>query len=203
MGGNQTVTGSATFNGPLTVSNGVGLGGSSEGGEINLAYAQSTTLTGSNVVFDVYSDKVRIFENGGNNRGVSIDLSKASAGVGSELMWKASGIVNAGTFVQLDNIKATVTTGGQRGLSLATVSGNIAINMAGNFAGSGVGTGGSSGTATITTSASTSLFGWGFTATGDMANYIITDTTNSRAYRIIIQIGLSFNNNLVSIERLH
>jgi len=75
--------------------------------------------------------------------------------------------------------------------------------MAGNYAGSGVGVGGSSGTASITTSASTSLFGWGFTATGDMANYIITDTTNSRAYRIIIQIGASFNNNLVSIERLH
>jgi hypothetical protein len=36
-----------------------------------------------------------------------------------------------------------------------------------------------------------------------MANYIITDTTNSRAYRIIIQIGNAFNNNLVSIERLH
>ena len=179
------------------------MGGSSEGGEINLAYAQSTTLTGSNVVFDVYSDKVRIFENGGNNRGVSIDLSKASAGVGSELMWKASGIVNAGTFVQLDNIKATVTTGGQRGLSLATVSGTFVCNIGGNYAGTGVGSGGTSGTATITTSASTSIFGWGFTNQGDIATYIITDTTNSRAYRIIIQIGASYNNNLVSIERLH
>jgi len=134
--------------------------------------------------------------------GVFIDLSKPT-GNNNEITYKASGLVNAGDFVQLDNIKATVTTSGQRGLSLATISGTIAVNMAGNYAGSGVGVGGSSGTASITTSASTSLFGWGFTATGDMANYIITDTTNSRAYRIIIQIGASFNNNLVSIERLH
>jgi collagen type VII alpha len=115
----------------------------------------------------------------------------------------ASGIVNAGTFVTLDNIKATITTGGQRGLSLATVSGTFACNIGGNFAGTGVGSGGTSGTATITTSTSTSIFGWGFTNQGDIATYIITDTTNSRAYRITIQIGNSFNNNFVSIERLY
>jgi hypothetical protein len=199
VGGNQTVTGSATFRG-ITRFETVG---GDEGGEIQFGVPVTNTTLQNRVTVDVWQNRLRFFEGSANANGVYIDLSKPTTGNNNEITYKASGIVNAGTFVTLDNIKATVTTSGQRGLSLATVSGTIAINMAGNYAGSGVGVGGSSGTASITTSASTSLFGWGFTATGDFANYIITDTTNSRAYRIIIQIGLSFNNNLVSIERLH
>jgi len=176
--------------------------GGDEGGEIQFGIPTTNTTLQNRVTVDVWRNRLRIFEGSAGANGVFIDLSKPT-GNNNEITYKASGLVNAGDFVQLDNIKATVTTSGQRGLSLATLSGTIAVNMAGNYAGSGVGVGGSSGTASITTSASTSLFGWGFTATGDMANYIITDTTNSRAYRIIIQIGASFNNNLVSIERLH
>jgi hypothetical protein len=55
---------------------------------------------------------------------------------------------------------------------------------------------------TITTTPSASLFGWNFTGSGDMATYIITDTTNTRAYRITMQIGDLYDNNLISIERL-
>jgi hypothetical protein len=199
VGGNQTVTGSATFRG-ITRFETVG---GDEGGEIQFGIPTTNTTLQNRVTIDVWQNRLRIFEGSAGANGVYIDLSKPTTGNNNEITYKASGIVNAGTFVTLDNIKATVTTSGQRGLSLATVSGTIAINMAGNYAGAAVGFGGSSGTASITTSASTSLFGWGFTLQGDFANYIITDTTNSRAYRIIIQIGGSFNNNLVSIERLH
>ena len=51
-----------------------------EGGEIQLAKPPNATLSGG-VTVDAYRDKLRIFEQGGSARGVSIDLSKAPAGV--------------------------------------------------------------------------------------------------------------------------
>lgn len=195
----QSITGSLKVNGTTTFET---VGGD-EGGEFQFGVPATNTTLQNRVTTDIFQNRYRIFEGSNDAKGVYIDLGKSPAGVGGEITYKASGIVNAGTFVTLDNIKATVTTSGNRGLSLATVSGTISINMAGNFAGAVVGNGGFGGTATITTTPSTSIFGWGFTSIGDMANYIITDTTNSRAYRIIIQIGNAFNNNLVSIERLH
>ena len=102
----------------------------------------------------------------------------------------------------MDNIKATVTTSGNRGLSLATVSGTFACNIGGNYATTTPAAGGSAGTLTITTTASGSVFNWSFFNQGDIATYIITDTTNSRAYRITVQIGNAYNNNMISIERL-
>jgi len=176
--------------------------GGDEGGEIQFGIPTTNTTLQNRVTVDVWRNRLRIFEGSAGANGVFIDLSKPT-GNNNEITYKASGLVNAGTFVTLDNIKATVTTSSPRGLSLATISGTFACNIAGNYAGATVGASGFAGTATITTTPSTSIFGWGFTSTGDMANYIITDTTNSRAYRIIIQIGTSFNNNLVSIERLH
>jgi antitoxin component YwqK of YwqJK toxin-antitoxin module len=76
-----------TFNnviasGLLTVGTGIG----SEGGEIQLAPAVTgNTLTG-NIVIDIYQNKLRIFENGGTTRGVYIDLSAATGGVGTNLI---------------------------------------------------------------------------------------------------------------------
>ena len=55
---------------------------------------------------------------------------------------------------------------------------------------------------TLTTSATTSIFAWSFGAEGDMSTYILTDKTNSRCYRITVQIGFSYLNNMVCIERL-
>jgi trimeric autotransporter adhesin len=196
---NNSFTGTNTFRSTTTFA----AAGGDEGGEIQFGVPLTNTTLQNRVTVDVWQNRLRFFEGSANANGVYIDLSKPITGNNNEITYKASGIVNAGTFVTLDNIKATVTTSGQRGLSLATVSETFACNIGGNFAGAAVGASGTAGSATITTSASTSIFGWGFTAVGDMANYIITDTTNSRAYRIIIQIGASFNNNLVSIERLH
>jgi hypothetical protein len=171
-----------------------------EGGEIQLALAPNATISGG-VIVDSYVDRLRIFESGGTTRGVYIDLTQAAAGVDTLLNNRVSGIVNAGTFVTMDLIKATVTTTGNRGLSLAATTGSFGIFIAGNYATSS-GANGSSGSATITTSASASQFNWNFTGAGDIATFIITDISNSRAYRITMQIGSGYNNNLIVIERL-
>lgn len=59
----------------------------SEGGEIFLNKpASGTTLAGTGVTLDIFENKLRIFENGGTNRGAYIDITAASAGVGSNLL---------------------------------------------------------------------------------------------------------------------
>ena len=116
---------------------------------------------------------------------------------------KASGLVNAGTYVTLDNIKATLTASGNRGLSLATVSGSFSSFVGGTFAiTSSTASGGAAGALSVTTSPSTSVLGWNFTGAGDISTYILTDTTNSLGYRITLQIGSTYLNNLIVIERL-
>jgi hypothetical protein len=189
--------------GILTLPAGGGAGGSDEGGEIDFTKAGTSTLNGPVIVLDQYKDRFRFFESTGTNRGAYIDLSQAAAGVGTLLNNRVSGIVNAGTFVTMDNIKATITTSGLRGLSLAAVSGTFVCMIGANFAlNSGSAGGGASGSVTITTTPSTAIFGYNFPSQGDICTYIITDTTNGRAYRIVHQIGASYNNNLISIERL-
>jgi hypothetical protein len=119
------------------------------------------------------------------------------------LVWKASGIVNAGTFVTLDNLKATVTTTSNRGLSVATVSGTVTGYVSGHYQGIVSSSSGNSSSTSLSTSATTSLFGWNFTSEGDMSNYILRDNTNNRVYRIILIIGPAYNSNFISIERLY
>ncbi len=182
----------------------VGTGSGDEGGEILLAKSiTNNSLTGSGITIDSYQNRLRIFEQGGDARGVYIDLTKTPGGVSGELMWKASGMVNAGTFVTLDNIKATVTSSGNRGLSIAAVSTNFSANISAYYAMNG----GVAGTATnnfsVTTTPTSTLFTWNFTAEGDGAYYTIVDKTNNRMYRVTLMIGASYNNNFISIERLY
>ncbi len=175
--------------------------GGDEGGEINFGIPASNTTLTTSVKVDVYQNKFRIFD--GSTKGVYVDLSQAATGVGTLLNNRVSGFVNAGTFVTMDLIKATVTTTGSRGLSLATTTGTFSYNIGGNFGMSGAGSGGQSlASQTLTTTATSSIFGWGFAATGDTSIFILTDTTNSRCYRITLMIGPSFNNNAITIERL-
>jgi hypothetical protein len=174
--------------------------GGDEGGEINFGIPASNTTLNTRVVVDVYQDRLRIFD--GSTKGAYIDLSQAVTGVGTLLNNRVSGFVNAGAFVIMDNIKATVTTTGNRGLSLATVSGSFAYSIGGTYGMATPASGGSAGTGTLTTTPTASIFNWGFTSTGDTATYIITNTSSLLAYRITLQIGASFNNNMISIERL-
>jgi hypothetical protein len=197
---NNVFTGTNRFNGQVTIG---GTGGD-EGGELQLVTAQTnTTLTGSYASVDIYRDRLRIFEGGGTFRGVHVDLSKAPAGVAGELIWKASGFVDAGTFVSLDNIKCTVTTSGNRGLSLGAVSTSYTANISGQYTVSGGTGGGTANNGTYTTTASTSLYNWHFPTEGDGSQYQILDKTNNRVYRVSLMIGASYLNNFISIERLY
>ena len=76
------VTGSTTLRGAVAIGTGSGF----EGGEINLAYAQTTSLTGSVLNFDVYQDRLRIFEGGGNSRGAYLNVASQSNSVGSSIV---------------------------------------------------------------------------------------------------------------------
>jgi hypothetical protein len=58
-----------------------------EGGQINLAQpATNSTLAGDTVTVDIYQNRFRIFEQGGDARGVYIDLTSAATGVGTNLL---------------------------------------------------------------------------------------------------------------------
>ena len=195
---NNTFTGTNTFDGAVRF----GTNGGDEGGEVSFGLAQTnSTLTGS-VIVDVYRNLFRILESGGTARGVNIDLSKAPNNANGELMWKASGMVNAGTFVTLDNIKATVTSGSPYGLSIAAVSTNFSANISAYHAYTGGIAGIATNNVSVTTTPTNSLFNWSFPAEGDGAYYTIVDKTNNRMYRITMMIGASYNNNFISIERL-
>jgi hypothetical protein len=176
--------------------------GGDEGGEIAFTKAPNSSLSGNTVVVDQFVNRFRFFEGGGGNRGAYVDLTYGADNAGTLLNNRVSGFVNAGANVIMDSLKATVTTSDQRGLSLAATTGSFTARVAGTYANT-AGTGGSmTNSISITTTPSASLFGWDFVIAGDMATYIITDITNDRAYRVTMQIGNGFDNNMISIERL-
>lgn len=131
--------------------------------------------------------------------GTLIDITPTVSDIKS-----ASGYVDAGTFVTLDNIRATVTTSGNRGLSLATVSGSVTLGISCTFGyinGVGGNATGWPGT-TFTTTPSGPIFNYHFPNAGDGSVYLCNDYTNKRCYRITLLIGHSYTNNFISIERL-
>ena len=138
-----------------------------------------------------------------------VELSGATgptgpAGVG--IKGFASGYVDAGQFVTLDNLKFSVTTGGQRGLSCATVSGTSMLAISASYA---MINGGRGGDATnwasmpvYTTTPSSSWFGWSFPNAGDGSTYNIQEVATQRFYRVTLMIGPGYTKNFISIERL-
>lgn len=58
-----------------------------EGGQIDLALAATNQSLNSSVAIDIYQNRLRIFETGGTNRGVYIDMANgAAAGVATNLL---------------------------------------------------------------------------------------------------------------------
>lgn len=114
-----------------------------------------------------------------------------------------SGYVDAGQFVTLDNIRATVTTSGRRGLSVASVTGSFQAHISATYGYvSGVGGSATTGAVTYNTTPSGSWFDWHFPNVGDGSVYLVNDITNNRFYRITLMIGASYLKNFISIERL-
>lgn len=71
-----TITGSPLFS---TI-------GGDEGGEFRLGVAATNTTLNTSVTLDIWQNNLRIFESGGNNRGVYLNLASASNAVGSGLV---------------------------------------------------------------------------------------------------------------------
>jgi hypothetical protein len=115
---------------------------------------------------------------------------------------KASGMVAAGTFVTLDNLKCTVTTSDNRGLSIGAVSTNFEADLSAWYSVPSGTYGLSTNNIAYTTTASTSLFSWNFTAHGDTVTVNLRDKTNNRFYRVTMMIGTGYVSNFISIERL-
>jgi hypothetical protein len=116
---------------------------------------------------------------------------------------KVSGFVNAGTFLSMDNLKVSVTTGGSRGLSVGAVSTNFTANISAYYAMNGGVAGSAAANVAYTTTPSGAAFGWSFPSEGDGSYYNILDKTNNRMYRVTLFIGASYLNNFISIERLY
>jgi len=100
----QTLS-NATFSGDIVVGGllRASAQGGDEGGQIELANAITNSTLNGPINIDVYQNKLRIFESSGSNRGVYVDLSTASGGVGTNLIGGGTG-----TITQV----GSVTTGG-------------------------------------------------------------------------------------------
>ena len=96
-----TAEGNLTTSGKLFVNASAG----DEGGEIFLNKPVTGTSIVNGVNIDVYQNKLRIWEDGGTNRGVYIDITTAGTGVGTNLLGTATDtnyypsaiVFNAGT----------------------------------------------------------------------------------------------------------
>lgn len=194
------VTGDLMVDGNLTV----GVGSDLTGGNINLYQDTSGGLSGSNVKIDIYSSKIRIFEDGGDYRGVNIDISKAPAGSDGEIAWKASGITSAGYKISLGDIGVQLSTSGNRSFQISTTGPNITSMSSGWTAYASTTTTQYSGQSTTITGTMTYIrSAFNFSSAGDTVVHHITDSTNGRLFRITGILGASFNNNYICIERLH
>jgi hypothetical protein len=147
---NTEITGSLIVTGDKITVNAVG---GDEGGEILLGKAvTNTTLTGSGVTIDVWQNRLRFFEQGGNARGAFLDISTLANGVGTNLLGTAatasyieySNVANKPTLVsgsaqvtgignaQLTNSSVTVTAGtGMSGGGAVSLGGTVTLTNAG------------------------------------------------------------------------
>lgn len=126
-GGTVSSSGDVTAGGVLKSTQSSG----DEGGEIQLATAQTnTSLSGTSVTIDIYQNKLRIFESGGSNRGVFVDITESIGGVGTDLLnpfipsLTPQEIYRGVTF---QNNSTTVTTTG--GITMSTTASNLAISV--------------------------------------------------------------------------
>ena len=199
--GSLQVSGNTTLKSNLNIGTGVG----SEGGEIQLVNAATgSSLSGIAVSVDIYQDRLRIFEGGGNFRGVFVDLAKAPSGVGGELMYKASGFVNRGVDITLGNLKARIAATGNFSLQLSTVSGSYSVYGSHYLVNNGSFSNGIAGSSprSITTTPTYINSDNNFIDAGNTSVWLLMDTTAQISWRITMIVGAGFNNNFISIERL-
>jgi hypothetical protein len=206
---NQTLSNLAglTYDGTdLSLSGKLSLTASSgnEGGEIFLNKPATNTSINTGVTIDVYQNRLRIFEQGGDVRGAYIDMTKLPTGVAGELSFKSSGFVNAGVDVTLGNLRARLSASGNRNLQLSTITGTYSVYGSDVHSQNGVsgGTIPEGNAVTITTTPTSIIPGYNFTTAGATETFLLRDISSTIAWRITMIIGGSYNNNFISIERL-
>ena len=124
--------------------------GGDEGGELLLGKPQTnTTLTGSGVTIDVYQNRLRFFEQGGDARGYFIDITGGGAGVSTNLVGGGGTPGGSNTQIQYNN------AGAFGGVSTLTFDGTT-LRATGSFTGSLVGA--LTGTASYATQALTASY---------------------------------------------
>lgn len=73
--------------------------GGDEGGQINLALANTNTTLSGSISLDIYQNRLRIFESSGNNRGAYLDIANLPNGVSNEILTSPSQSGQSGKFL--------------------------------------------------------------------------------------------------------
>jgi hypothetical protein len=91
---------------------------------------------------------------------------------------------------------------GNRSLQVSTVSGTYSVYGSSVYSYNGIGGITLSSPLSITTTPTYLAAGYTFLVAGSTDTWNIMDTSTGIAWRITLMIGPSFNNNMISIERL-
>ena len=99
-----------------------------EGGELLLAKpTTNTTIAGTGITIDVYQNRIRIFEQGGNARGTYLDITRMANSVGSEIVtntYTGSINISSGSIIMKDRPAFRVTGAGGAKAAVTRLSGS-------------------------------------------------------------------------------
>ena len=139
VGGNTVITGDANVTGKLSVTARAG----DEGGEIFLSNAATNTTITNGVTIDIYKDRLRFFEQGGDARGFYVDITTGGSAASTNLVGGGGGTASNsfatvsanGTSVVADSSTDTLTITPGDGLSIVGNATSDTITFTPNVAG--------------------------------------------------------------------
>jgi hypothetical protein len=139
VGGNTAITGDANVTGKLSITARAG----DEGGEIFLSNAVTNTTITNGVTIDIYKDRLRFFEQGGDARGFYVDITTGGSAASTNLVGGGGGTASNsfatvsanGTSVVADSSTDTLTITPGDGLSITGNATSDTITFTPNVAG--------------------------------------------------------------------
>lgn len=117
---------------------------------------------------------------------------------------KVSALVGRGTDVTLGNLKVRISSSGNVSMQVSTVSGTYSVYGSSFHAAGGMGYANilASSPVSVTTTPTYLYSALNFTGSGFRDEWVILDVSNTISWRISMIIGASYQNNLITIERL-